>query len=53
MPEITLLNKYNHINIIKYYDYFGTNQFLYIATEYCQVFCTNFFSKVNCKYNIF
>ena len=41
------MNKYNHTNILKYYDNFSTNQFLYIATEYCQVFCGYFVLKLN------
>jgi hypothetical protein len=37
MPEVTALIKYEHDNIIKYYDHFATNDFLFIATEYCAV----------------
>jgi hypothetical protein len=41
--------KYEHDNIIKYYDHFATNDFLFIVTEYCvltrHLFETKFHNK--------
>ena len=37
IPEIKILSSYKHENILKYYDNFSTNNFLYIVTEYCKV----------------
>jgi serine/threonine protein kinase len=37
MPEITVLIKFEHDNIIKYYEHFAINDYLYIVTEYCEV----------------
>ena len=37
VPEINYLFKFNHENIVKYYDHFATNDNLYLVTEYCEV----------------
>ena len=37
VPEINYLFKFNHENIVKYYDHFVTNDNLYFITEYCEV----------------
>jgi hypothetical protein len=37
MPEVTVLIKYEHDNIIKYYEHFAKNDFLCIVTENCEV----------------
>ncbi len=37
MPEIACLVKYEHENILKYFENFALNDFLYIVTEYCEV----------------
>ena len=38
MPEVTSLIEYKHDNIVKYYENFAMNDFLYVVTEYCQVY---------------
>ena len=38
MPEVTSLIKYEHENIVKYLDNFATKDFLYVVTDYCQVY---------------
>jgi hypothetical protein len=38
MPEITCLIQYEHDNIVKYFDHFAMNNFLFVVTEYCEVF---------------
>ena len=37
VPEIIFLFSFNHENIVKYYEHFATNDFLYLVTEYCDV----------------
>jgi hypothetical protein len=38
MPEVAFLLKYEHDNIVKYYENFAFNDFLHIVTEYCEVY---------------
>jgi len=42
------LSKYEHENIVKYYENFAFNDFLYIVTEYCEVY-RYFGSKKNLR----
>jgi serine/threonine protein kinase len=37
MSEVSALIRFEHDNIIKYYDHFANNDFLCIVTEYCEV----------------
>ena len=35
--EINYLFSYKHQNIVKYFEHFATNDFLFVVTEYCEV----------------
>ena len=37
VPEINYLFSYKHQNIVKYFEHFAKNDFLFIVTEYCEV----------------
>ena len=37
VPEINYLFSYKHQNIVKYFEHFATNDFLFVVTEYCEV----------------
>jgi serine/threonine protein kinase len=37
LPEIIYLFSFKHQNIVKYFEHFATNDFLYLVTEYCEV----------------
>ena len=38
VPEISNLRTFKHQYIIKYFEHFATNDFLFIITEYCEVY---------------
>ena len=37
VPEITQMIRFKHENIVECIDYFASNTFLYIVSEYCEV----------------
>ena len=37
VPEVIYLFSYKHQNIVKYFEYFATNDFFFVVTEYCEV----------------
>lgn len=36
VPEINYLFSFKHQNIVKYFEHFASNDFLYLVTEYCE-----------------
>jgi serine/threonine protein kinase len=38
VPEIIHLSIFQHENVIKFYEHFATENYLYLVTEYCDVF---------------
>ena len=37
VSEVIYLVSYKHQNIVKYFEYFATNDFFFVVTEYCEV----------------
>lgn len=37
MKEISILIQFQHPNVVKYFDFFADENYLFIVTEYCEV----------------